>query len=138
MKITVLVTGILLIIGGTLDYILTPQIIERVNTLTNNLETSFMPQIDSFGTNSAYASSLTEIKSQTVQLIAGIDMVEKISEYNSWTTMIVGTGMVIYGIFAKGNRVQKIKISSYNLEGFNISKMKLVKEDMTEKEFDRL
>ena len=136
MKIAVLVTGILLIIGGTLDNVLTPQIIDRVNTLTNNLQTSFMPQIGNSEVNSAYASSLTEINSQIVQLISGIGMVEKISEYSSWTTIVVGMGVVIYAVFTKSSRVQTIRISRENAEGFKISKMKRIKEDMTKKEFD--
>lgn len=50
--------GILLIIGGVIDYAVTPQIINKVNTLTNSLEISFLPSMGNSGVDSVYAQAL--------------------------------------------------------------------------------
>ena len=120
MRTSTLITGILLIIGGVVDYAITPQIINKVDTLTNSLETGILPSIDNSGVNSAYASSLTEINSKVTQIGSVIGMVEKVSMYSSWATVIAGIGTVTFGVFAKNNRVQKNMISQYNSESFEI------------------
>ena len=126
-----LVTGILLIIGGITDYALTPQIIDKVNTLTSNLESRFIPQIDNSQDNSIQAPSLKMMNSEITDLSAGIKMIEKISEYGSWATMIVGMGMVTYGVFTKRNKTLHVTIS-YNPDEFKTKKMKPTKENLSD------
>lgn len=101
LRASTLIVGILLIIGGVLDYAVTPQIVNKVNTLTNNLETSIMPSMDNSVVNSAHASSLTEVNSKVTQLSSLVGTVEKVSEYSSWATVIAGMGTVTFGVFAK-------------------------------------
>lgn len=138
MRTSTLMMGILLIIGGVVDYAITPQIINKVDTLTNSLETGFLPSMDTSGVNSAYASSLTEINSKVTQIGSVIGMVEKVTMYSSWATIIAGIGTVTFGVFAKNNRVQKNKIPQYNSESFEILKRRLARGDITREEFNDL
>jgi hypothetical protein len=136
LKVNALIMGIFLIIGGVVDYAVTPQIINKVNTVTNSLETSFLPSTDNSGANSAYASSLTEISSKVAQVSSVVKMVEKVSEYSSWATVIAGIGTVTFGVFAKSNRIQTREV--HDSEAFEILKIRLAKGDITREEFNKL
>jgi uncharacterized membrane protein len=106
MRISVLVTGILIIIGAVIEHTITPQVLNNVNTLTNNMITSVLPTVNNAKTNSAYASSLTDMNSKSLQLNSSMGVIEKISEYSFWATGISGIGTVAFGVFAKNNRNQ--------------------------------
>ena len=107
MRISVLITGILIIIGAGIEHIVTPQVLNKINILTNNMITSVLPTMNNAEINSAYASSLTDINSKVSHLNSSIGMIEKISEYGFWATGISGIGTVAFGLFAKNNRKQK-------------------------------
>ncbi len=130
--------GILLIIGGVLDYAVTPQIVNKVNTLTNSLETGFLPSMGNSGVDSVYAPSLTEINSKVVQLSSVFRTVEKVSEYISWSTVIAGMGTMAFGVFTKNNLTQKNKASQYSSAAFEILKIRLARGDITREEFNKL
>ena len=134
----VVLGGILLIIGGVIDYAVTPQIVNKVNTLTNSLETGFLPSMGNSGVDSVYAPSLTEINSKVVQLSSVLRMIEKVSEYSSWSTVVAGMGTVAFGVFAKNNRDQKNNASQYRSEAFEILKIRLARGDITREEFNKL
>jgi hypothetical protein len=138
LRTNALIMGILLIIGGVVDYAVTPQIINKVNTLTSSLETGFLPSMDNSGANSAHALGLTEISSKVTQLSSVFGMVEKVSEYSSWATVVAGMGTVVFGVFAKSNRFQKKEASQYNSKAFEILKIRLAKGDITAKDFNKL
>jgi len=63
MRASFLITGIL-IIGVAVDYSETPKIMDKVNSLTNSLETSILPIMDNTQFNSAYASNLKDVNSK--------------------------------------------------------------------------
>ena len=107
MRISVLVTGILIIIGAGIEHAVTPQVLNKINTLTNNMVTSVLPTMNNAEVNSAYASSLTDINSKASHLNSSMDVIEKISEYGFWATGISGIGTVAFGLFAKSNQKQK-------------------------------
>jgi hypothetical protein len=138
LRTNALIMGILLIIGGVVDYAVTPQIINKVNTLTSSLERGFLPSMDNSGVSSAHVLGLTEISSKVTQLSSVFRMVEKVSEYSSWATVIAGMGTVVYGVFAKGSRIQKNKASQYNSVAFEILKIRLAKGDITREDFNKL
>ena len=107
MRIGILVTGILIIIGAVIEHAITPQVLNNVSTLTNHMVTSVLPTVYNTEVNSAYASSLTGIDSKVLQLNSSIGMIEKISEYSFWATGMSGIGTVAFGLLAKNNRNQK-------------------------------
>jgi len=107
MRISVLVTGILIIIGATIEHTVTPQVLNNINTLTTHMVTSVLPTPNNSGINSAYASSITDINSKVSHLNSSMGVIEKISEYSFWATGISGIGTLAFGLFAKNNKKQK-------------------------------
>lgn len=107
MRISILVTGILIIIGAGIEHAVTPLVLNKINTLTNQIVTSVLPTINNAESNSAHASSLTDINSKVSHLNSSISMIERISEYGFWATGISGFSTVAFGLFAKNNRKQK-------------------------------
>src|SRR5579872_7347020 len=138
MKVSFLIVGILLIIGATIDYFVTPKIMDDVNSITNSLETNILPTVDNTQLDSAYASNLSDVNSKIVQLNSGMGMMEKVSEYSSWVTAVAGIGMVLYGVFAKNNGNQKSQSTMYNSEALEILKKRLAKGEITKKEFNNI
>ena len=138
MRISVLITGILVIIGAVIEHAVIPQILGNINTLTNHIVTSVLPMMSNTEVNSAYASSLTDINSKVLQLNSGMGMIEKISEYSFWATLISGIGTMAFGAFAKNNRNKKNQALAHNSTAYDILKMRLAKGEITRKEFNKL
>lgn len=138
LRTSTLIFGVLLIISGVLDYAITPQIINKVDTLTSNIETSIIPSVDNSVVNSAYASSLTDVNSKVTQLSSLVGTIEEVSKYSSWAIIISGVGTVTFGVFAKNNRIQKNEAPRYSSEALEILKIRLAKGDITSEEFKKL
>ncbi len=138
MKVSFLIVGMLLIIGATVDYSVTPKIMDNINFITNNLETNILPTVDNTQLDSAYAPNLSDVNSQIAQLNSGMGMIEKVSEYSSWATAVAGIGMVLYGVFAKNNRNQRSQSIMHNSEALEILKKRLAKGEITKMEFNNI
>jgi len=138
MRVSFLITGILLIIGAAVDYSVTPKIIDNINSLTNSLETNILPTVDNTQINSA-SSRIVDLNSKMVQLNSGmIGMIEKVSEYSSWATALTGIGIVLYGVFAQNNRNQRSQPIMFNSEALEILQKRLAKGEITKKEFNNI
>ena len=137
MKISVIVIGMLLIAGAVIEHAITPTIIGKVNNLTNQLETGISSLTASMDGNLAYSSIPTNMNAMVTQLGLITEMIEKVSEYGMWATIIAGIGAVIYGVLAKNNRKQRIE-SSVESSASDILKKRLAKGEITKDEFDRL
>ena len=107
MRISVLVTGILIIIGAVIEHVVTPQVLNNIHTLTSHMVTSVLPTTNNEGINSVSTSSITDINSKFSHLTSSMGMIEKISEYSFWATGISGIGTLAFGLFAKNNKKQK-------------------------------
>jgi len=134
MRISTLITGILLIIGAAVDQALMPKMMDKVNTLANNLETSLIPQMPNAQTNSAYTSTLFEANGMAEKITG---MTEKFLEYSSWVSVLVGIGMVTYGVLAKNNRSKILQLNKHE-SPLEILKGRLAKGEITKAEFAEL
>jgi hypothetical protein len=135
MKIGTLLIGVLLIIGAVSEYSLTPIILDKVDNITNNLETSMVPTMSTNPQNQAYASMMTDATTKASQLTSSMTMLEtKVSDYTTWASGLMGVGFVAYGVLAKNNT----RMKSSNSEALDVLKMRLAKGEITKNQFNHL
>jgi uncharacterized membrane protein len=134
MRISALITGILFIIGAAAEHELMPKMMDKLNTLTNNLEASFLPQMPNAQANLGYSSTLSEMNGMTGKITS---MTGKFLEYSSWASILAGIGMVTYGVLAKNNRTKILQLNEHE-SPLQILKGRLAKGEITKKEFAEL
>jgi hypothetical protein len=135
MKIGILLIGVLLIIGAVSEYSLTPIILDKVNNITNNLETSMVPAMSTNSQNQAYASMMTDATTKASQITSSMTMLEtKVTDYTAWASLLVGVGLVAYGVLAKNNT----RMQSSNSDALDVLKMRLAKGEITKSQFNHL
>ena len=135
MKLGIFSLGVLLIISAVSEYSLTPMILDKVNNITNTLETSMIPTMTNNPPNQAYASMMTDANAQASKFTSGLTTIEtKVTDYASWGIALMGVGFVSYGMLAKNNH----KIRSNNSEALDIMKKRLATGEITKKQFDQL
>jgi hypothetical protein len=135
MKIGILSLGVLLIIAAVSEYSITPIFLDKVNNITNNLETSMIPTVANTPQNQDYALMITNANKQVSQLTSSMTILEtKITDYTSWGAALMGAVLVSYGIFAKNNP----KMKSSNSEALDILKKRLANGEITKNQFDYL
>ena len=135
MKLGIFFLGALLIISAVTEYVVSPMILDKVNNITNNIETNIIPTIPNSQQNQAYASMITDANAQVSQFTSNMTMLEtKVTNYTTWGTALIGVGLVSYGMLAKNNP----QIKTSNSEALDILKTRLAKGEITKNQFDQL
>jgi len=134
MKIRAIALGVFFIVTAIFEYSVTPMMLDKVNDVTNNLESSMIPTMTTNPQNQAYASMLSDLTTKTSQLTSGVTTVEKsVTSFTTWASALTGVGLVSYGIISKNN---KVKID--NSDALNILKKRLAMGEITKDQFDHL
>ncbi len=135
MKIGIVTLGAMLIIAAVSEYSVTPTILDKVNNITNNLETSMVPTLSSDPRSQEYASMITDANTKASQLTSSMTTLEtKVTNYSSWGAALLGVGLVSYGVLAKNAP----KMKSNNSEALDILKKRLATGEITKSQFDHL
>ena len=133
MKLGIVIFGALLIIAGISEYSVTPTILDKVNNITNNLETSMIPTLSTNPQNQEYASMISDANTRASTLTSSMTMLEtKVTDYTSLGAALMGVGLVSYGILAKNNP----KTKSNNSEALDKLKTRLAKREITKIQID--
>ena len=135
MKIGIFLTGVFLIIGAVLEFSFSPVVLDKVNRLPDNLETSVISVMSNNPENRAYTSMITDANVKASQLTSSMMMLEtKVTDYTSSASMLMGLGFVVYGVLAKNNNGKQ----SNNTEALGVLKMRLAKGEITKSQFNQL
>jgi hypothetical protein len=138
MKIGSIVIGMMLLISAGSEYYFAPIMLDKMNNLTNNLETSMIPTSLASSNNAEYQQMnevLKNANSQANQVTSSFTGIEiKMINYTVYGSILIGIIFIAYGSLSKNKNQIIIK----STEALDFLKMRLAKGEITEKEFDSL
>src|SRR4029077_2874866 len=105
MKIGSIVIGVLLLISAGTEYYFTPIMLDKMNNLTNHLETSMIPTSLSNSNNAEYQQMNEMLKNANLQAnqvtssFTGIEI--KMINYTVYGSILTGIIFIAYGSLSK-------------------------------------
>jgi hypothetical protein len=132
MRISPLITGILLVIGAVADHVATGYEVKQTETLINNLQQNVLSQLPNMPNSESGSTDLTNTNSLT-SISPELEKIQGLMELGSIVTGIGGVGLIVYGVLAKAKKKQ-----SSNSQAFDILKTRLAKGEIEDEEFDKL
>ncbi len=134
MKIGLLITGILLVIGVVIEHSVESNVITQVKNLVD-LQKNEMAQLSQISSNLPYAASGNiGLDPSNLEIVSPsqIQQLQKMLEFGTFGTGIMGVGFMTYGLVSK---TKKRFLSSSALDTL---KMRLAKGEISKEDFDRM
>jgi uncharacterized membrane protein len=135
MRISLLLIGIVIIVGAVVEHVLIPPIFKDMNLSFTKLESSVLPSMTSAQTTGNTLDSLNGDYSLGT-FTSAMYMIEKMSDLACYGVAIVGIGIATFGVFT--NTKKYMVLNNTKSEALEILKKRLASGEITKEDFKNL